>query len=171
MPPITLPKRARALPPTLSLVGLVLAGLTLAGCYDRQENAPKPAPAPETSAELGGVDLSRPVRVLGTEPCWSVEITPDALIYTRMDQPEQRAPNRGVTVQGTVATFTTTTSLNQPLNVSLIATECSDGMSDRTYPLTARVEIGDQTLNGCAASTAAIMAGGESGPVVEPAAG
>ena len=138
MPPITLRKRARALPPTLSLVGLVLAGLTLAGCYDRQENAPKPAPAPETSAELGGVDLSRPVRVLGTEPFWSVEITPDALIYTRMDQPEQRAPNRGVTVQGTVATFTTTTSLNQPLNVSLIATECSDGMSDRTYPLTAR---------------------------------
>ncbi|UQV17481.1 hypothetical protein MU852_11365 [Brevundimonas albigilva] len=171
MPPITLRKRARALPPTLTLVGLVLAGLTLAGCYDRQENAPKPAPAPETSAELGGVDLSRPVRVLGTEPFWSVEITPDALIYTRMDQPEQRAPNRGVTVQGTVATFTTTTSLNQPLNVSLIATECSDGMSDRTYPLTARVEIGDQTLNGCAASTAAIMAGGESGPVVEPAAG
>jgi uncharacterized membrane protein len=171
MPPITLRKRARALPPTLSLAGLVLAGLTLAGCYDRQENAPKPAPAPETSAELGGVDLSRPVRVLGTEPFWSVEITPDALIYTRMDQPEQRAPNRGVTVQGTVATFTTTTSLNQPLNVSLIATECSDGMSDRTYPLTARVEIGDQTLNGCAASTAAIMAGGESGPVVEPAAG
>lgn len=171
MPPITLRKRARALPPTLSLAGLVLAGVTLAGCYDRQENAPKPAPAPETSAELGGVDLSRPVRVLGTEPFWSVEITPDALIYTRMDQPEQRAPNRGVTVQGTVATFTTTTSLNQPLNVSLIATECSDGMSDRTYPLTARVEIGDQTLNGCAASTAAIMAGGESGPVVEPAAG
>ncbi|PZU58334.1 MAG: hypothetical protein DI552_07010 [Brevundimonas sp.] len=171
MPPITLRKRARALPPTLTLAGLVLAGLTLAGCYDRQENAPKPAPAPETSAELGGVDLSRPVRVLGTEPFWSVEITPDALIYTRMDQPEQRAPNRGVTVQGTVATFTTTTSLNQPLNVSLIATECSDGMSDRTYPLTARVEIGDQTLNGCAASTAAIMAGGESGPVVEPAAG
>ena len=93
------------------------------------------------------------------------------MVLEGVDQPEQRAPNRGVTVQGTVATFTTTTNQNQPLNVSLMATECSDGMSDRTYPLTARVEIGDQTLNGCAASTAAIMAGGESGPVVEPAAG
>lgn len=150
---------------------LAVAGLSLAACYDRNDSAPQPAPVPETAAELGGVDLSRPVRVLGTEPFWSIEITPDALVYTRVDQPEQRAPNRGVTVQGTVATFTTTTSLNQPLNVSLIATECSDGMSDRTYPLTARVEIGDQTLNGCGASTAAIMAGGESGPVVEPAAG
>ena len=150
---------------------LAVAGLSLAACYDRNDSAPQPAPVPETAAELGGADLSRPVRVLGTEPFWSIEITSDALVYTRVDQPEQRAPNRGVTVQGTVATFTTTTSLNQPLNVSLIATECSDGMSDRTYPLTARVEIGDQTLNGCGASSAAIMAGGESGPVVEPAAG
>ena len=44
-----------------------------------------------------------------------------------------------------------------PLNVMLIATECSDGMSDRVYPLTARVEIGDDTLTGCAASKSAIM--------------
>ena len=113
--------------------------------------AAQPAPQPETAAMLGEVDLSRPVRALGAEPFWGVEITPDSLVYTRVDQPEQRAPNRGVTVQGTVATFTTTTNLNQPLNVSLIATECSDGMSDRTYPLTAKVEIGDDELTGCAA--------------------
>ena len=48
---------------------------------------------------------------------------------------------------------------------TLIATECSDGMSDRIYPLTARVVIGEETLQGCAASTAAIMGAGESGPV------
>ena len=47
----------------------------------------------------------------------------------------------------------------------LIATECSDGMSDRTYPLTAKVEIGDETLTGCAAATAAIERAGESGRV------
>ena len=43
------------------------------------------------------------------------------------------------------------TNLNKALNVVLIATECSDGMSDRTYPLTAKVEIGDDELTGCAA--------------------
>ena len=73
------------------------------------------------------------------------------------DQPEQRAPNHGATVQGTVATYATSTNLQQALNVMLIATECSDGMSDRVYPLTARVEIGDDTLTGCAASKSAIM--------------
>jgi uncharacterized membrane protein len=42
-------------------------------------------------------------------------------------------------------------------------------MSDRLYPLTARVRIGEETLTGCAASVAAIMSAGESGPVTEPA--
>jgi uncharacterized membrane protein len=134
----------------------VLMGL--AGCYDRNEKEPESAPLPETAAILAGVDLGRPVRALGTEPFWSVEITPDAIVYTRMDQPTQRAPNRGANVQGTMATYVTSTDLKAALNVVLIATECSDGMSDRTYPLTARVEIGDDTLSGCAASVDALKA-------------
>lgn len=140
---------------TTLLIGPVL-GLTLVGCYDRRDKRPEAAPPPEAAATLAGVDLGRPVRALGTEPFWSVEITPDAIVYTRMDQPTQRAPNRGATVQGTMATYATSTDLNQAMNVVLIATECSDGMSDRTYPLTARVEIGDDTLSGCAASAAAL---------------
>lgn len=140
------------------ILPVVIAGLALSGCYDRREQAPKPAEALETAAVLAGVDLSKPVRALGTEPFWSVEITRDALIYTRVDQPPQRAPNHGARVQGTVATYSTSTDLQQALNVMLIATECSDGMSDRVYPLTARVEIGQDTLSGCAASTAWLAA-------------
>lgn len=140
------------------ILPVLLAGAALAGCYDREANAPKAAAAPETAATLGGVDLGKPVRALGTEPFWGVEITPDALIYTRVDQPTQRAPNRGATVQGTVATFASSTDLNRALNVVLIATECSDGMSDRTYPLTAKVEIGDDTLTGCAAPASMLTA-------------
>lgn len=139
------------------ILPVLIAGVALAGCYDRKEVKPKTAAEPQAAAVLGGVDLGQPVRALGTEPFWSVEITPDALIYTRVDQPEQRAPNRGATVQGTVATYATSTNLQKALNVMLIATECSDGMSDRVYPLTARVEIGDDTLTGCAASKSAIM--------------
>ena len=130
--------------------------LALAGCYDRKEKEPESAPPPETAASLGGVDLGRPVRAVGTEPFLSVEVTPDALVYTRMDQPTQRAPNHGATVQGTMATYATSTDLKMALNLTLVATECSDGMSDRTYPLTARVEIGDDTLNGCADAASAL---------------
>lgn len=148
----------RPVPFAVGLCALSLCALSLGACYDRNDAKPKSAPQPQAAATLGGVDLGKPVRALGTEPFWGVEITPDALIYTRVDQPTQRAPNRGATVQGTVATFASSTDLNQALNVVLIATECSDGMSDRTYPLTAQVEIGDDTLTGCAAPASMLTA-------------
>ncbi len=50
---------------------------------------------------------------------------------------------------GTTAVYSGTTDSGQTLVLTLIATECSDGMSDRLYPLTARVELGEETLNGC----------------------
>ena len=68
-------------------------------------------------------------------------------------------------MQGTVAAWTTATEAKTPLVVTLMATDCSDGMSDRTYPLTAKVEIGTESLTGCAASGAAIERAGESGRV------
>ena len=71
-------------------------------------------------------------------------------------------------MQGTVASYEATTTQGTDISIMLTATECSDGMSDRTYPLTALVKVGEEELRGCAASTAAIMNTGESGPVVEP---
>lgn len=142
--------------------------LALSACSQAEEPAP-PSPAPEPAPVLGGVDLTRPVRALGTEPFWSVELTGTEMIYTTPEPPEQRAPQPKPVVQGTTATYETKTAGGTPLSVTLVATECSDGMSDRTYPLTAMVRIGETSLNGCAASSAAIMSTGESGPVIEKA--
>ncbi len=66
-------------------------------------------------------------------------------------------------VQGTTAVFTVTTDKNNALVVTLIDTDCSDGMSDRLYPLTAKVEIGGETLSGCAIGQAEFDAGREGG--------
>jgi uncharacterized membrane protein len=147
-----------------------LAVLALAACSPSEESdqpdqpdAPSEQPAPV----LGGVDLGQPVRALGTEPFWSVELTGTELVYTTPDSPEQRAPQPNPVAQGTTATYEAETADGTDLRVTLIATECSDGMSDRTYPLTAMVKVGDLDLTGCAASTAAVMSTGESGPVVE----
>ena len=70
---------ARRLAPTLIASALFAAGLSLAGCYEREDAAPQPAPAPETAAVLAGVDLGKPVRVLGTEPFWGIDITHDII--------------------------------------------------------------------------------------------
>ncbi len=150
---------------------LAVAVLAVAACSSEPETPTEPAPAPEPAPVLGGVDLSRPVRLLGTEPFWGIDLTGTEIVYAGADRPEQRGPQPKPTVQGTVATLETTTTAGTDIAITLTATECSDGMSDRTYPLTALVQVGEETLMGCAASTSAIMSVGESGPVVDaPAA-
>lgn len=133
----------------------VTAALGLAACSNATDAPPAEAPeAPAAPAVLGGVDLGQPLRAIGTEPFWGVEITPQSIAYTAVDQPGLTASNPGPTVQGTTAVYAAAAADGTALVVTLIATECSDGMSDRVYPLTARVELGSQTLNGCAASVA-----------------
>ena len=100
------------------------------------------------------MDLGQPLRAIGTEPFWGIDITPATLVYSGVDQPGVTVTNPGPTVQGTTAVYAAVGDDGATLVVTLIATECSDGMSDRIYPLTARVELGTQTLNGCAASVA-----------------
>ena len=90
---------------------LFAAPLTLLAAACSQgttEQAPPPADAPAPTT-LGGVDLSQPLRALGTEPFWSVEITKDAMVYTGVDRDEQRAGNPQPVVQGTTAVYTAAT--------------------------------------------------------------
>lgn len=147
-----------------------LAVLVLAACSPEPDAPAEPPLTPEPAPTLAGVDLSRPVRLLGTEPFWGIDLTGGEVVYSGADRPEQRGPQPKPTIQGTVATLETTTTAGVPIAITLTATECSDGMSDRTYPLTALVRVGEESLMGCAASTAAIMSAGESGPVVEQSA-
>lgn len=139
----------------MRLALLAVAVLGLAACSNSNEAPPAEAPAtPGPPAALGGVDLGQPLRAIGTEPFWGVEITPQTITYTAPDTPGVTATNPGPTIQGTTAVYAAAGAGGTTLVVTLIATECSDGMSDRVYPLTARVELGSQTLNGCAASVA-----------------
>ncbi len=146
-----------------------VSALALSACSPESGDPSEPTVPPEPTPVLAGVDLTKPVRVLGTEPFWAIELNGTQLVYSGPDRPEQRAPQPRPLVQGTVATYDATTASGTAISIMLAATECSDGMSDRTYPLTARVKVGDEELSGCAASTAAIMTAGESGPVVEKA--
>lgn len=149
----------------MRLIAAFTALSLLAACTQQEPQGPDRPEPPAPPPVLAGVDLAQPVRALGTEPFWGVDITPADIKYAGVDRPEQTGPNPGPTVNGTMATWETQTAQGNTLEITLIATECSDGMSDRTYPLTARVVIGEETLQGCAASTAAIMSVGESGPV------
>ena len=156
----------RALFPTALAPGL--AALAVAACSPPAERPEKPEPEPAAAPPaLAGIDLSRPLHVGGNEPFWAIEMTGLEMIYSGVDRPEQRAPQGQPAMQGTMAVWETTTGAGNRLKVTLTATDCSDGMSDRVWPQTALVEIGDERLMGCAATASAHSAAGESGRVVD----
>lgn len=141
---------------TALTLGITL-GVSLTGCSGRSEGPAEPAPETVTApVVIGGVDLTRPVRVLGTEPFWAIDIADQDLVLTRPDVADVTASVASPIVTGTTAVYTGTTDSGQTVVLTLIATECSDGMSDRLYPLTARVELGEETLNGCGTTPEAL---------------
>lgn len=148
-----------------AVASLLLLSACDSGGADTAPTAEPAAPAPM----LAGVDLTKPVKLVGTEPFWGIELTGTEVIYSGLDRPEQRGPQPRPVIQGTVATFGTETTAGTDIDITLTATECSDGMSDRTYPMTALVKVGEEELSGCAASSAAFATAGESGLVVEKA--
>ncbi len=84
----------------------------------------------------------------GTEPFWSIEISGDALVYST---PENIEGDRT-----SVSRFKGNNGLGfsavlngQALEIAVTPGECSDGMSDRLYPYTATVNLGEATLFGC----------------------
>lgn len=157
---------------------LLAAGLLVAACNSGSETSSTgtdtgakadtsiPAPA-ATQAEnrLGKVDLTQPLRLLGTEPSWSLDVTPASLTFSPMDGAKHMANNPGAAVQGTTANWTTKTQAGTQVVANVTLKDCSDGMSDRIYSLSATVKIGEQNFTGCAASLKALEAAGESGRV------
>jgi len=101
---------------------------------------------------FGGIDLGKPMRALGTEPFWGVEIRSDEIVFTGVDRPEFRAPNPGARLQGAVAIIAARDAAGLELVITLRPDQCSDGMSDFVYPLGAEVVFGGETLRGCAVS-------------------
>lgn len=145
---------------------LCLAAAALMGCGTTAAQDAPPGGGASGPARLGGVDLGQPLRALGTEPFWGVDISGDEMTFSGADRPTIRAAPARRTVFPDSVVYRGLTESGVELVVTLEAQDCSDGMSDRTYPLTARVTFGDDIrLSGCAASKAAIMSAGESGRV------
>ena len=139
----------------ITLASVAAAPLLLLAACDQfmpaPAPAPDPAPPPATSTVFGGLDLGQNFIVRGNEPFWAIAVTSATLDYNGADRPQETAANPGPVITSTVATYTVTTSLNNPLVVILtIDPACSDGMSETVYPLAATVIRPGETLTGCA---------------------
>ncbi len=94
----------------------------------------------------------------GTEPFWGGSVTGDSLTYTT---PENQA---GVTVpisrfSGNLGVGFSGTIDGKTFDLAVTEETCSDGMSDRTYPLSVKLALGEELRSGCAWSASKPFAG------------
>lgn len=124
------------------LSGMAIILLALSACGQGGDPTPGDVPV------YDGIADSETVKLLGNEPFWGVRITGDTMVYSTPENID------GVSIA--VTRFAGNGGLGfhgewdgQPVHVAVTPGECTDGMSDRTYPFTATVRIGDLDLNGC----------------------
>ena len=133
---------------TLPLLALALGACQAFGSTYGPVPFPKPvlypAPPPLNGQSLPGY------RAIGTEPFWDLTIGRDMIFTDRGNDarpvteptPPARSGVAGETYQG------------RRLQVNVIHTRCSDGMSDRTYPDTVTVTVDGRPYRGCGATAA-----------------
>lgn len=130
------------------------AALCLASCSDSADDG--------LTGLYDGIADEETIYLTGTEPFWNMEIATESLTYSTPESPAGRriaisrfAGNGGLGVAGTLD--------DASLQIAVTPGECSDGMSDRSYPFTATVSLGDTTLFGCG-HTSSIPYTGEEAP-------
>jgi len=115
-------------------IALPASLLALAACAPAAEGPPQ-SPGEQPAAYMA----------LGTEPGWTLEITPSRLNYDG-DYGETKimVPNPGAKPSANGRTYTT-----DRLSVVIKQAPCSDGMSDRRYSDTVGIVADGKTLQGC----------------------
>jgi len=105
----------------------ILAMIALsAGC------APLPAPPPP------------PYHAVGTEPFWNLLIDEHDLTFVQPDAQPVKQPTPKVIVGIAGEIYQT-----PRINVNIVHAQCSDGMSDRTYPDKVQVTVDGKRFEGC----------------------
>jgi len=145
------------LPPLAAACALLLAACQ-SGADDAPAGEPSPTPSASAGAAPGDTSETAPfsaiaadevLRFTGTEPFWGGEVTGKTLTYSTPENQdgtviavERFAGRGGIAFSGLLD--------GAEFEMMVTPLECSDGMSDRTYPFTATLEIGEDKRNGCA---------------------
>lgn len=118
-----------------------LPALALAACY----GPPPPAP-PITPNPPGGA-----YRALGTEPFWDMTIDSQRIVFTdrgnnvRVEQP----------TPSVIGGFAGEIYQTPRIGINIVHVQCSDGMSDRTYPDRVQVDVDGRRFEGCGGAAVA----------------
>lgn len=152
----------RVLRPTSVLAPILALALT-AGC-----TGDGPGDGDRTAPTFAGIAADDIVQFTGTEPFWGGAVTGDRLTYSTPEniagdsiEVSRFAGLGGASWSGTLD--------GAPFDLSVTEGDCSDQMSDRTYPFAATLTVRGETRRGCAWTDARPYSGGE--PAVAPTRG
>jgi heat shock protein HslJ len=85
-----------------------------------------------------------PYRAIGAEPFWGLLIDEHDLTFTQPDAQPIRQPRPRVIIGFAGEIYQT-----PRINVNIVHGQCSDGMSDRTYPDKVQVTVDGRQFQGC----------------------
>ena len=94
--------------------------------------APLPGPPPA------------PYHAVGTEPFWNLLMDEHDLTFAQPDQQPIKQPTPAV-IHGFAGEIYQTPRIN----VNIVHSQCSDGMSDRVYPDKVQVTVDGKRFSGC----------------------
>lgn len=128
------------------LASLALA-LTLAGC-GQGTGSQVPGDSSDTQP-FAAIAEDEVLQLIGTEPFWGGEVSGSSLTYTTPEDlegtaivVERFAGRGGLAFSGELD--------GAKLDMMLSLAECSDGMSDHSYPYEVSLKIGEDVRYGCA---------------------
>lgn len=119
------------------------------------------APTTARQAPFDAIAADETIRLVGNEPFWGGTVRAGELVYTTPENQagetvavRRFAGNNGLGFSGSLR--------GAPLDLTVTPGKCSDGMSDRSYPFTATLKLGDEQRNGCAWTDRMRFTGSES---------
>jgi len=102
----------------------------------------------EPAPVFDGIEAEEVIHFTGTEPFWGGQAVGSILTYTTPENPagavvaiQRFAGNSGLGLSGNLG--------DQSFDMTVTPGECSDGMSDRIYPLTVTLGLADEVREGC----------------------
>lgn len=131
----------------------LLAALPLAACQPGGSSSAADAAGAElpdagSTEAWSGIGPDEMLRFTGTEPFWGGEVAGGSLTYTTPENidgtaidVERFAGRGGLSFSGQYE--------GAGFEMAVTPLECSDGMSDRTYPFTVTLQLGEEQRNGC----------------------
>ena len=94
--------------------------------------------------------MAEPLRALGTEPFWALDIDTGGLKFITPDDTSGiRFPSTAPTISADTVVWSLQAE-HGTIEARVWAEKCSDGMSDREYPFASQVIVHGTTYRGCA---------------------